>query len=108
MVGTGLAEHGPVSTIKTSLKRSNGFMGPFLDSLFERFVRLELLHVCGNELDYGMVRMTKRSSWNCMKGMWNGTVTMIKCLVISCRAFHMLFVLGGGVSQVFVIKVTDG
>ena len=70
-------------------------MGPFPDSRFERFVRLELLHVCGNEADHGMVRTTKRSSWNCMKGMWNGTVTMIKCLVISCRAFHMLFVLRG-------------
>ena len=32
-VGTGLAERGPVSTIKTSLKRSNGFLGPFLDKV---------------------------------------------------------------------------
>ena len=82
-------------------------MGPFLDSIFERFVRLELLHVCGNEVDYGMVRTTKRSSWNCMKGIWNGTVTMIKCLVISCRTFHM-FVLREGFSQVCVVEVTAG
>ena len=79
-----------------------------LDSPFERFVRLELLQVCGNEVDHDVVRTSKRSSWNCMKGIWNGTVTMIKCLVISCRVFHMLFVLRVGFSQVCVAEVTEG
>ena len=78
-----------------------------LDSPFERFVRLELLQVCGNEVDHDVVRTTKRSSWSGMKGIWNGTVTMIKGLVISCRTCHM-FLLREGFSQVCVIEVTEG
>ena len=41
-----------------------------------------------------------------MVDVWNGTVTMIECLVISCRTLHLLLVLRDGFFQVYMVEAS--
>ena len=41
-----------------------------------------------------------------MVDVWNGTVTMIECLVISSRTLHLLLVLRDGFFQVYMVEAS--